>query len=432
VRRGTRGAKAPSQAFQPTRQRAHAERDSATGISTSTDDCFNPRAHAERDRPRGSRDRRSHRFNPRAHAERDAVTTNHFAPSKSFQPTRPRRARRLLRVGAESWHRVSTHAPTRSATSEAVLPSGPSSCFNPRAHAERDTMCMFDCSITFMFQPTRPRGARQPRGMACRSDGLFQPTRPRGARHRGAGRGRPCSPCFNPRAHAERDPCASWSCCWKHAFQPTRPRGARHVGQHRQNLRAVVSTHAPTRSATGRPARRRQGGHQVSTHAPTRSATCRRVSAPSAPTTFQPTRPRGARRGRSDIAATATRVSTHAPTRSATLGNAGRRMRAAVSTHAPTRSATACSTRRCRPRSCFNPRAHAERDSTGHPACRPRRVSTHAPTRSATPIGGRIRRRRGVSTHAPTRSATSGSFSGAFADALFQPTRPRGARLRGP
>ena len=119
---------------------------------------------------------------------------------------------------------------------------------------------------------------------------LFQPTRPRGARQTGQCGRRP-PPSFNPRAHEGRDGTHD------------------DVSGHQH-----VSTHAPTRGATEakyaehvemmfqptrpRGARRRSGVadglHHVSTHAPTRGATT--VNSPDTDGwEFQPTRPRGAR-----------------------------------------------------------------------------------------------------------------------------------------
>ena len=165
-----------------------------------------------------------------------------------FQPTRPRGAR-LLRCSGRLWwqsfnprahegrdyrrklgfvlNRVSTHAPTRGATLVSIWPT-----------------------LTFQFQPTRPRGARRlglfrclayvlvsthapTRGatgvhQAIRQRVGFQPTRPRGAR------------LFSP-----------YTSTGPMEFQPTRPRGARR-GVPAASSVTPVSTHAPTRGATRR------------------------------------------------------------------------------------------------------------------------------------------------------------------------------------
>ena len=292
-----------------------------------------------------------------------ALVLRGFKQLIEFQPTRPRGARRLAALKADHDVGVSTHAPTRGATSAMALalnlPTGfnPRAhagrdftrcvivrtwpCFNPRAHAGRDQPLPSQPPQLVTFQPTRPRGARlcgSRRPMY--STAMFQPTRPRGARlvrsglvaellqvsthapTRGATplcrRRSSISAGFNPRAHAGRD----------------------REDQQSQADGAEVSTHAPTRGAT-RACEHQRVADEVSTHAPTRGAT----GVPRVRLTdlgeFQPTRPRGARRGRRAAPPLRQRVSTHAPTRGATAAcRAGVAPRAAVSTHAPTRGAT--------------------------------------------------------------------------------------------
>ena len=99
-------------------------------------------------------------------------------------------------------------------------------CFNPRAHVGRDTF-RSKCRISsFLFQSTRPRGARRgirqdrvarvfqstrPRGarpaitLRKSLESLFQSTRPRGARRQWPPQTRRSGTCFNPRAHVGRD-----------------------------------------------------------------------------------------------------------------------------------------------------------------------------------------------------------------------------------
>ncbi len=166
---------------------------------------------------------------------------------------------------------------------------------------------------------------------------------------------------------------------------------------------------------------------------------------------FQPTRPRGARRGSPGPRATNAGVSTHAPTRGATPAEVRRRavdylfqptrprgarrpaaweLTAAgkVSTHAPTRGATPATGPWWWPAWRFNPRAHAGRDLGQRPADKALSVSTHAPTRGATAGRRHPSHGRAVSTHAPTRGATWRPSSSATRKRSFQPTRPRGAR----
>ena len=143
---------------------------------------------------------------------------------------------------------VSIHAPTRGATSHrqphtliaAVSIHAPTRGATNRGEVD---------AIHVLFQSTRPRGARR-----------FRTSFLRGQR------------CFNPRAHAGRDPVSSRE--RKNAmFQSTRPRGAR---------RATVPTSA------------QPGRHDVSIHAPTRGAT-EPQSTKRKGELFQSTRPRGAR-----------------------------------------------------------------------------------------------------------------------------------------
>ena len=233
-------------------------------------------------------------------------------------------------------------------------------------------------------------------------------------------------------------------------FQPTRPRGARLALQRAQALCHDVSTHAPTRGATGVV-----------------------LFLAVAPTSFQPTRPRGARldafsqrmasytvsthaptRGATamDFASHGQYgVSTHAPTRGATPGCPRATQQERVSTHAPTRGATRTTPSNRQLERLFQPtRPRGARQRQGRRGHRDQAVSTHAPTRGATGavlvVDGQVV----VSTHAPTRGATftvpkkaptTTSFNPRahagrdftekthdWTRPVFQPTRPRGAR----
>ena len=57
--------------------------------------------------------------------------------------------------------RVSIHAPAWGATSSGVPSPEPCACFNPRARMGRDLMACVCSGIGFLFQSTRPHGARQ-------------------------------------------------------------------------------------------------------------------------------------------------------------------------------------------------------------------------------------------------------------------------------
>ena len=210
---------------------------------------------------------------------------------------------------------VSIHAPTRGATHNHKRPQ-----------------------LDEQFQSTRPRGARLHLICSLFLIALFQSTRPRGARRGVQLLQLVLVLCFNPRAHAGRDDVAL--------------KGAQ--------TSYTVSIHAPTRGATL--------FHlvpflfqMVSIHAPTRGATnlIPRVNFSGG---FNPRAHAGRDycKGCCNIASV---VSIHAPTRGATY-RCGRYVdNKGVSIHAPTRGATCFNCRYFFTRWCFNPRAHAGRDT---------------------------------------------------------------------
>ena len=435
---------------------------------------FNPRAHEGRDVPVGrtwlrlevfqsTRPRGARRLAPipllgavkfqstRPRGARPAITSL-SAGTQPFQSTRPRGARPLTNVGVANvtvfqsarprgarreprkarrgQQRVSIHAPTRGATA-VDAPAG-------------------DRREVSIHAPTRGAtgGLRHDHGNGLVS--IHAPTR--GATRRVAVHsGRPAVSIHAPTRGATFGPYVEH---WGKMFQSTRPRGARPAPAGQVLHMGLVSIHAPTRGATcpptprsptstsfnpraheGRdtPPRRRprarcsfnprahEGrdaaaqaagvGLRVSIHAPTRGATWRSSYAGTPATCFNPrahegrdlgkaqgggtadrfqsTRPRGARRGRDGACQHGGRVSIHAPTRGATRGRG-----------AGTRT-----------RGCFNPRAHEGRDSPPSPVS-----SARCP----------------VSIHAPTRGATWTVLDPKAFTALFQSTRPRGARPAAP
>jgi len=203
---------------------------------------------------------------------------------------------------------------------------------------------------------------------------LFQFTRPRGARPIRVAISRAVSTSFNSRAHAGRDcgrgrqtstvgvsihaptrgaTSAVAGIRFGHQmFQFTRPRGAR------LRLTFIVTSNGcfNSRAHAGRDLWRRDDGQYryVSIHAPTRGATTFRIATATSGSTFQFTRPRGARHKHIAEANSAWRVSIHAPTRGATPD--GRRPgidQLGVSIHAPTRGATCRLTGWWRWRSAF-------------------------------------------------------------------------------
>ena len=280
----------------PERVSIHAPAWGATSTSRRHRTCFNPRARVGRDgyscwwpqsstlfqstRPRGARHvfiyllyRPSSRFNPRARVGRDAHRSCLRSATDVFQSTRPRGARRWrFRITA----RVAEFQSTR--------PRG--------ARRERLQRSQASCK----FQSTRPRGARQPpTADTILAYTMFQSTRPRGAR-------RQLRPSY---AHGSQ------------AFQSTRPRGARRstamcrrrymdvsihapawgatiAARSATHVTQAVSIHAPAWGAT-RATCRAIVGSTVSIHAPAWGATLAHDRTIRACTTFQSTRPRGAR-----------------------------------------------------------------------------------------------------------------------------------------
>jgi len=100
-------------------------------------------------------------------------------------------------------------------------------CFNPRARVGRDLKQSMLVFVKYMFQSTRPRGARLFVSRHCHLQNMFQSTRPRGARLI------PVLQSFAP-----------------YVFQSTRPRGARPNRFLSVICSDPVSIHAPAWGAT--------------------------------------------------------------------------------------------------------------------------------------------------------------------------------------
>ena len=230
----------------------------------------------------------------------------------TFQSTRPRGARHAFQMATCGRSNVSIHAPTWGATRISLI-----------------------LIPTMWFQSTRPRGARRACSISSARVPRFNPRA-----HVGRDRKRQLKSSarrvsihaptwgatssvfsclssmggFNPRAHVGRDSILDADTGLPGSFNPRA-----HVG--RDLIRA--------RSANQR---------QVSIHAPTWGATPR-TSLPSRISTFQSTRPRGARHP--DVREQAEKeVSIHAPTWGATHLAALMRYLSEVSIHAPTWGAT--------------------------------------------------------------------------------------------
>ena len=164
---------------------------------------------------------------------------------------------------------------------------------------------------------------------------------------------------------------------------------------------------------------------------PTRPHGARRQSRTTVPTwarEFQPTRPHGARPQSLRTITPMCRFNPRARTgRDTWLAGAG----AAGGVFQPTRPhgarRTPVDTFVCDP--AFQPtRPHGARHGGARRPRLSQAVSTHAPARGATAFGCFLAGLAGVSTHAPARGATALAAQKPLS-ALFQPTRPHGARL---
>ena len=189
-------------------------------------------------------------FNPRARGGRDVgcILSSHRSDAL-FQSTRPRGARPASTRQAQRTRGKFQSTRPRGARLEAKYPI---------VRAGK-------------FQSTRPRGARLYYRDLCVKFCLFQSTRPRGAR-RGNGRlSRYGVSSFNPRARGGRDWMQSTQSLKSYGFNP-RARGGRDI----IGCRGITWNH-------------------VSIHAPAGGAT-QATSLLNAESTFQSTRPRGARR----------------------------------------------------------------------------------------------------------------------------------------
>ncbi len=188
--------------------------------------------------------------------------------------------------------------------------------------------------------------------------------------------------CFNPRAHAGRDektpPISSNRCL----FQSTRPRRARHRNvSNRIGIILFQST---------RPRRARQK-HLEKQFKPGmfQSTRPRRARQPSAGLAvshflFQSTRPRRARQARKVTLFGCVKFQSTRPRRARRKSIQYNLPELRVSIHAPTQGATRIEVSYASLSICFNPRAHAGRDIKNVLSRKIFNVSIHAPTQGAT------------------------------------------------
>ena len=122
--------------------------------------------------------------------------------------------------------------------------------FNPRARVGRDYAEKDERNWSYMFQSTRPRGARpgiKYNGVEIFYVSIHAPAW--GATLNGL-IGYRCSGSFNPRARVGRDRMIGMICFSPAVFQSTRPRGARLFARLSWSPSLHVSIHAPAWGAT--------------------------------------------------------------------------------------------------------------------------------------------------------------------------------------
>ncbi len=234
--------------------------------------CFNPRARAGRDFPHRAASNRPDSVSIHAPARGATLwSSGSIREYRSFNP-RARAGRDLYSISISTIKHVSIHAPARGATF----------CFFPdvfhflvsiHAPARGATLPLTTLALLiFVFQSTRPRGARRRSWHCWPSPALVSIHAPaRGAT-------------WLPRIY-------SWA---DFSFNP-RARAGRDVNLRIAMIKRFVSIHAPARGATICRALLAPHSTLVSIHAPARGATAGHTKHIPLEQ-FQSTRPRGARR----------------------------------------------------------------------------------------------------------------------------------------
>ena len=342
-------------------------------------------------------------FNSRARKGRDVADAPTFGELLPFQFTRPQGARHAdtIRRACPSLFQFTR---PQGARQTPCWPKPARRCFNSRARKGRD----FDKSQTSRkprFQFTRPQGARPPLILDMSRPGGFQFTRPQGARRR-----RECllgvRRRFNSRARKGRDAASSEVNCDMSSGFNSRARKGRdwrpptcRASRRRFNSRArkgrdtsstgsistrTVSIHAPARGATRPRAPRFRRLSSFNSRA-RKGRDPRPLLIRISSTTFQFTRPQGARRPARRAALSAGFVSIHAPARGAT----SRRPRCPCRNPFQFTRPQGARRRNTNPfpaTTRFNSRARKGRDPYSSTMTEFMHVSIHAPARGATPI----------------------------------------------
>ena len=231
------------------------------------------------------------------HAPAWGATRPYPCPGRSrtrFNP-RARVGRDLESPPVEAEPAVSIHAPAWGATiaKPRIVTGGKG--FNPRARVGRDSAKNVSSLLMYLFQSTRPRGARHRFGDIPPCPVKFQSTRPRGARrHQQFQSFRLGSVSIHAPAWGAT-PATSETSLQVRRFQSTRPRGARQ-GKRRRALRQAGFN---PRARVGRDIATGRARHTLQSFNPRARVgrDCGPRTRRSVHTVFQSTRPRGARPG---------------------------------------------------------------------------------------------------------------------------------------
>ncbi len=189
---------------------------------------------------------------------------------------------------------ISTHAPTKGATSAAVIAAVCNVDFNPRSHKGSDLLQALVNNLRGDFNPRSHKGSDCERRVIAPAVSISTHAPTKGATRARAEQPRKVL-YFNPRSHKGSDKSsAPGSGSWR-PFQPTLPQRERQRG-----LRISITC------------------VDISTHAPTKGATSGFTWSPQIQTDFNPRSHKGSDKGM-DASERAVAISTHAPTKGATV-----------------------------------------------------------------------------------------------------------------
>jgi len=171
------------------------------------------------------------------------------AELKPFQSTRPRGARPMFDEACGKNDQVSIHAPAWGATSGMGACRGARAGFNPRARVGRDPELIAHLPARHGFNPRARVGRDQVAHQIYFQLWMFQSTRPRGARLYIVSIVY-CYICFNPRARVGRDSSPEWRGAGRRCFNPRARVGRDFSSRSLAPQSVTVSIHAPAWGAT--------------------------------------------------------------------------------------------------------------------------------------------------------------------------------------